>query len=137
MFFGGRFLRRNNRNLYLFSFIITIFSLLLLGMSKDISIFAIASVVQGIGSGVIAMLNITQVGNIDGEKGKIASIFSLGNSIGAIFGPTFGGVIGDAFGNQAIFLSFIPLFGTLSLLLSLKGENRIDSENIAAIMQDM
>jgi MFS family permease len=124
MFFGGRFLLRNNRNIYLFSFIITIFSLLLFVMSKKISIFLIASVIQGIGAGLIAMLNITQIGNIDGEKGKIASIFSLGSSIGTIFGPALAGIIGDAFGVRAIFLSFIPLFVALSLFTFMQGRKQ-------------
>ncbi len=122
VFFCGRLLSRNNNNLYLFSFFISILSLLLLGMSKDTSLLATASVVQGIGSGFIALINITQVGNIEGEKGKIAGIFSFGNGIGAIFGPMLGGIIGDTFGIQAIFLAFIPLFGALALYTFIDGK---------------
>jgi MFS family permease len=126
VFFCGHLLRRNNNNLYLFSFILTILSLLLLGMSKNISLLATASVVQGIGSGFIALINITQVGNIEGEKGKIAGIFSFGNGIGAIFGPTFAGIIGDAFGVQAIFLAFIPLFGALAVYTFIDGRAELN-----------
>ncbi len=114
VFFCGHLLRRNKNNLYLFSFILTILSLLILVISKDTFHLAIASAVQGIGSGLISLINITQVGNIEGEKGKIAGIFSFGNGIGAIFGPTLGGIIGDAFGLKAIFLAFMLPFGVVA-----------------------
>lgn len=124
VFFCGQLLRRNNNNLYLFSFILTILSLLILGMSKDTFLLAIASAVQGIGSGLIALINITQVGNIKGEKGKIAGIFSFGNGVGAILGPTLGGIIGDAFGMQAIFLAFMLPFGALAAYTFIDGKKQ-------------
>lgn len=58
---------------------------------------------------------LTQVGNIDGEKGKIAGIFSFVHAIGAIVGPIFSGVIGDAFDVRAIFLTFMLPFGVLAV----------------------
>lgn len=126
VFFCGQLLRRNNNNLYLFSFVIIILSLLIFGMSNNISLLATASVVQGIGSGLIALINLTQVGNIEGEKGKIAGVFSLGNGIGAIFGPTFAGIIGDVWGVQAIFLAFIPLFGVLAFYTFIDGRAELN-----------
>ncbi len=138
VFFCGQLLRKNNTNLYLFSFIVTIFALLVLGMSRDILHLAIASVVLGIGSGLITLITFTQIGNIEGEKGKIAGIFSFGFGMGSILGPTLGGIIGDIFSIQAIFLSFIPLFGALALYTFMDDrKNGINSENIAAVMQDL
>ena len=115
VFFGGMLLSRNNNGLYLLAFITTILALLILGTGKDIVLLAIASVILGTGSGLITLVTFTQAGNIDGEKGKIAGVFSLGNGMGIIVGPTLGGVIGDAFGIQTIFLAFIPLFCVLTL----------------------
>jgi len=115
VFFCGQLLRKNNANLYLVSFIVTILSLLVLGMSRDILQLGIASVVLGLSSGLITLITFTQLANIDGEKGKIAGIFSFGFAMGSILGPTLGGMIGDFFSIQAIFLSFIPIFGALSL----------------------
>lgn len=117
VFSCGELLRRNNNYLYLMSFAATIFALLVLGVSKDISLLAIASVIIGIGSGMITLITFTQVGNIDGEKGKIAGIFSFGHGTGAIFGPTLGGIIGDVFGIQAIFLAFMLPFGALAFYI--------------------
>lgn len=121
VFFCGQLLRRNNNGMYLFSFIITILALLLLEISTDTSMLAIASVILGIGIGMIGLINFTQVGNIEGEKGKIAGIFSFGHGTGSIFGPTLGGIIGDAFGVRAVFLSFIPLFGALAIYTLMDG----------------
>ncbi|NJD54269.1 MAG: MFS transporter [Candidatus Methanoperedens sp.] len=122
VFFCGHLLCRNNNHLYLISFIVTILALVLLGTSKDTTMLAIASVVLGIGGGMITLITFTQVGNIEGEKGKIAGVFSCGLGIASIFGPTLGGMIGDIFNVQAIFLSFVPLFGALSFYTFL--ENR-------------
>lgn len=122
VFFGGALLGRNNNGLYLFAFIITILALLVLGIGKDITLLGIASVVLGLGSGLITLITFTQVGNIEGEKGKIAGIFSFGHGTGAIVGPTLGGIIGDAFGVQSIFLAFIPLFGALALYTFIDGK---------------
>ncbi len=138
VFFCGQLLGRNNNSLYLFSFIVTILALLLFGISSDISLLALASIVIGIGSGFITLITFTQVGNIDGEKGKIAGIFSFGHGTGAIVGPTLGGVIGDAFGVQAIFLAFMLPFGALAFYTFMYGrKNGIESEKIAALMQDL
>ena len=85
---------------------------------------AIASVVLGIGGGMITLITFTQVGNIEGEKGKIAGVFSCGLGIASIFGPTLGGIIGDIFNVQAIFLSFVPLFGVLSFYTFLENNKQ-------------
>jgi len=133
VFLCGQLLRKNNTILYLFSFIVTILALLVLGMSSDTLQLAIASVVLGLSSGLITLITFTQVGNIEGEKGKIAGIFSFGFAMGSILGPTLGGMIGDYFSIQAIFLSFIPIFGILSLFTFIEGrKNRIESDIIAA-----
>ncbi len=122
VFFCGQLLRRNNNNLYLFSFAVTILALLLLGMSKNILLLTVGSVVTGIGSGFLTLINFTQVGNIEGEKGKIAGIFSLGFGTGSIVGPILGGIIGDVLGVQAIFLAFTLPFSALAFYTFMDGK---------------
>ncbi len=85
---------------------------------------AAASVVTGIGSGFLTLINFTRVGNIEGEKGKIAGIFSLGFGTGAIVGPILGGIIGDVLGIQEIFLAFTLPFGALALYTIMDGRKR-------------
>ncbi|CAG0973589.1 hypothetical protein METP2_01542 [Methanosarcinales archaeon] len=115
VFFGGTYLQKNNNGLYLFAYITTIFSLLLLGIGTDSIALAVASLINGVGTGLITLINFTEVGNIDGEKGKIAGFFSFGNAMGSITGPTLAGMIGDALGVQSIFLAFIVPFGMLAI----------------------
>lgn len=124
VFSCGQLLRRNNNYLYLMSFAAAILALLVLGISKDTSLLAIASIVIGLGSGMITLITFTQVGNIEGEKGKIAGIFSFGHGTGAIVGPTLGGIIGDIFGVQAIFLAFMLPFSILALYTFVDGKKR-------------
>lgn len=126
VFLCGQLLRKNNTGLYLFSFVVTILALLVLGMSRNILQISIASFVLGISSGLITLITFTQVGNIDGEKGKIAGIFSFGFAMGSILGPMLGGIIGDIFGIQVIFLSFIPLFGIIALYIFVSGKNELN-----------
>ena len=134
IFFCGKLLSKDNNNLYLSSFFITILSLMLLGITKDVSLLAIASTAVAIGSGLITVITYAHVGNIEGEKGKIASILSFGQSTGVIIGPILGGMIGDAFSVQAIFLAFIPLYGALALYTFTNGRKK---GNIAAIMLNL
>ncbi|HEY9207404.1 MAG TPA: MFS transporter [Candidatus Methanoperedens sp.] len=128
VFFFGHLVLRNNNNLYLFSFTVTILGLLVLGLSRDTMLLAIASIILGIGSGMITLTTFTQVGNIDGEKGKIAGIFSMGLGMGSIIGPTLGGIIGDYFGVQAIFLAFMVPFGALVVYTFLNGKRVIQAK---------
>ena len=138
VFFGGAYLRKNNNGLYLFAYATTILSLLLLGTGTDTVQLGVASLINGIGTGMISLINFTEVGSIDGEKGKIAGFFNFGHGAGAIVGPTLGGIIGDAFGVQAIFLAFMVPFGALAVYTFMDGrKNGIKSENIAAVIQDL
>lgn len=121
VFSCGRLLHRNNKYLYLISFSITVLALLLLGTSSDIFVLAAASLVAGAGSGLITLATFSQVGSVEGEKGKIAGIFSLGHAAGAILGPSLGGLAGDVFGVRAVFLSFVPLFAALALYVFMEG----------------
>jgi MFS family permease len=108
--FCSRLLYENHNNLYIFSYLMIIISLLVFGTSTDIRVLSIAAVIMGSFSGLMTLLTFTNVGRIEGERGKIAGIFAIGTSIGAIFGPVYGGFIGDLFGIPDIFLGFIPLF---------------------------
>lgn len=121
VFLGGALLYRSSKGVYLLAFVLTIFSLFILGIARNITELGIASVIIGIGSGMISLITFTHVGNIDGQKGKIAGIFSFGHGVGAIIGPTLGGIIGDAYGVQAIFLAFMVPFSALALFTFIDG----------------
>jgi MFS family permease len=115
VFFCGRLLYGNHNRMYMLSYGMTILGLLLFGTSGSIAVLAVAAVLIGAFSGLMTTLTFTNVGSIEGERGKIAGIFAIGTSIGAIFGPVYGGFIGDAFTVQDIFLAFIPLFAVMAV----------------------
>lgn len=130
VFFAGKYLHKNNNRLYLIAYVTTILSLLLLGIGTNTNQLGLASFINGIGTGLITLINFAEVGSIEGEKGKIAGFFSFGNGLGSIIGPTLGGIIGDILGVQAVFLAFMVPFGALALytLADWKRTNQLDSE---------
>lgn len=111
----GELIRDDNHKLYLASVLGTILGLVLLGMTRNVPLLALASLITGVGSGLLSLITFTQVGNVNGEKGKIAGLNSLGISIGSICGPIIGGIIGDIFGMSAIFLSLLLPYVALTL----------------------
>jgi MFS family permease len=110
VFFGGRLLELNYNHLYVVSFVMSAAGLLVLGTATDAWLLMLASVILGLFSGVMTLVTFTQVGNTDGEKGKISGIFSFGQKAGMVAGPVLGGIAGSFIGLQAIFLCFIPFF---------------------------
>ncbi len=131
VFFGGSYLRQNNNGLYLFAYITTIFSLLLMGVGANTIQLGVASLVNGVGTGLITLINFAEVGSIEGEKGKIAGFFSFGNAAGTIIGPTIGGIIGAALNVQAIFFAFTLPFGLLAVQTFMESRKNVNAcENI-------
>ncbi|HMK45246.1 MAG TPA: MFS transporter, partial [Methanocella sp.] len=110
VFFGGRLLEIDHNRLYVVSFAASAIGLLLLGTAKNAPMLMLASIILGVFSGVMTLVTFTQVGSTEGEKGKIAGVFSFGQKIGTVAGPVLGGIVGGLVGLQAIFLCFIPFF---------------------------
>ena len=121
VFFGGRLLELDYSRLYAVSFVMSALGLLVLGTAKDVWLLMLASAVLGLCSGVMTLLTFTQVGNTDGEKGKVSGIFSFGQKTGMVAGPVLGGVVGGLIGLQAIFLCFIPFFLLMAAYYVLDG----------------
>ncbi len=136
VFMGGAYLQKNNNRLYLFAYITTVFSLLFLGVGTDTIQLGLASLLNGLGTGLITLINFTEVGSLDGEKGKIAGFFNFGHGIGAIIGPTLGGIIGDIYGVQAIFLAFMIPFSAMAIHTFISGK-KIVSENISKLPENV
>lgn len=111
------------KNFYLLSILAIILGLILLGVAKDSVWLWPGSIFFGIGLGMLNLINVTRVSNIDGKKGKVAGVFSFFTVTGMIIGPILGGFIGSAFGLQAIFLALIPLFFILLLKIYLIDKN--------------
>lgn len=130
VFFCGRLLDLNNNYLYFISFVMTAIGLLFLGTSTQIPLLMLGAVIIGLSSGISTLITFTQVGGIDGEKGKIAGIFSFGQKIGTIAGPVLGGIIAELIGVHAIFLFFIPLFLVMAFYTFTEGRKTVPAVKI-------
>lgn len=103
--------------LYLGSFLLTIFGLLGVSFVDNIRLLWLSTIITGFGLGMVNLITYSQIGKINGEKGKIAGLLASCTGLGATFGPIIGGIIGQKFGIQAIFLSFIPAFILLGVYI--------------------
>lgn len=112
--------RIGQKRFYLFSISVVILGLILLGAAKTPVYLWIGTVFLGIGLGMLNIINVSRLANIDAKKGKIAGFFSLFTMAGGILGPILGGFIGSIFGLQTIFLVLIPLFFILGLKIYFK-----------------
>ena len=89
--------------------------IVLLGVSSNVLVLGLASIIIGAFSGLLTLITFTNIGTIEGEKGKIAGMSSFAGCFGTILGPLFGGIIADIWGTQMMFLAFIPFFGAIAL----------------------
>lgn len=107
---GALLKKFGQRNFYLLGIVAIILGLILLGGAKNPLWLWPGSVFFGAGIGMLNLINVTRVSNIDGKKGRVAGVFSFFTVTGMILGPILGGFIGGVFGLQTIFLLLIPLF---------------------------
>ncbi|MFL0195277.1 MFS transporter [Clostridium sp. WILCCON 0269] len=97
-------------NLYISSFILSIIGMIFIVLTSNMAFLSVGTLIMGSGLGMTNLITYSQIGEIEGKKGKISALFAACTGIGAAFGPILGGFIGETFGIQAIFLSFIPIF---------------------------
>ncbi|GAA1311727.1 MFS transporter [Saccharothrix xinjiangensis] len=77
-----------------------------LGLSADVPMFMIASLVAGAGAGLLNPPQNAVVADVIGEKAKggpVLAAFQMAADLGAIVGPLLAGVLVDAFSYQAAF----------------------------------
>lgn len=110
VFLGGFLLDRfSTKKLYLSSSLLLAFSFFILGLTHEAKFLWIGAFILGIGLGMINVINLSCLANIDGKKGKITGFFSLSTSTGMVLGSFLGGIIGDILGIQAIFWVLAPV----------------------------
>ncbi|MDD5465159.1 MAG: MFS transporter [Candidatus Omnitrophica bacterium] len=118
VFLGGFLLDKYPvKKLYLVSLLILALASLILGLTKEVKFLWLGAFIFGIGLGVVNVINLACLANIEGKKGKITGFFSLSTSMGIVLGSFLGGIIGDVFGIQAIFLALAPVCLIAGLIL--------------------
>jgi MFS family permease len=71
--------------------------------------FWLGAVVLGGGTGLMSLCSLSRIARVQGEKGKIAALFSFSIGIGNTVGPVLAGMVGDMLTIQASFLTTLPL----------------------------
>ncbi|KAF0219077.1 MAG: major facilitator superfamily [Geobacteraceae bacterium] len=111
VFFAGTLIyRMKENNLYLLGFGVTSLGAIILALAENLPIIALATVIIGFGLGLLNMVTSSQMGAMEGDKGKIVGLFAASTGVGMSVGPFMGGFIGQYFGNRYIFAFFVPIF---------------------------
>lgn len=98
---------------YLMSFLLSVVGLVGLSFWGSFLSLALSGTFLGLGIGLAHLVSTSRVGEIKKAKGKLAGLFSAATGIGISFGPSAAGMAGQYFGDQSIFLLFVPLYFSL------------------------
>ena len=114
LFFASPLSRKlGTRRLFATSAAVIVTGLVALAAAASVPLLVAGVVLLGFGLGLTNLFVSDQIGRMDGEKGKIVGVFTTAIGIGLSVGPLVGGVVGELFGPDAIFLAFVPLFALL------------------------
>jgi MFS family permease len=106
---GSLITRLSREALFLLSFAVTSIGLTSLGLSESFVVAAAGAGILGVGLGLFNLVTASQMGRMEGDKGKVVSLFGAAMGLGASLGPILAGFVGSWLGTPAIFFSFIPL----------------------------
>ncbi len=99
------------RATYIGAMSVFIFGAVLGGLSNSIDMMIIGRILQGSGAGLVqplAMVLMFQVFPVN-QRGRAMGIFGVGIIVAPAFGPTFGGVLLDAFNWHYVFFMSAPV----------------------------
>jgi DHA1 family multidrug resistance protein-like MFS transporter len=124
--------RFNKKNLMLVGLVLVLSSSIMAGLAPNYWILLAARVIEGFGSAIYvttATIFIALVANPE-RRGFLMSIYSGFLLLGSIFGPSFGGFIGQSYGIRAPFFAYALVVG-LGIIptLILPHANNLKEEN--------
>lgn len=110
---GGLVGRVGHERVCLASFVLVPSALLLLGLSRDLTLLRAGGSILGLG--LLQIANLTRLARIGARvgRGKVAGLHALVGPSGGLFGSTVGGLVGRSLGLQSMFLLLSVLFGLL------------------------
>lgn len=116
VFLCGRLTRRfAPQTVLLASFALSSVGFLGLALAGGLVAVVAATLILGHGLGLINLITSARIGSIDGEKGKVVGLFAAATGLGLACGPFLAGLVGEYFGNHAVFMTFVPLFALVGL----------------------
>jgi predicted MFS family arabinose efflux permease len=135
--------RFDKKNIMIFGLVLLSTSSVLAGMAPNYIILVIARMIEGAGSALYVTTATVFLAQIAGEekRGQWMSLYLGMLLLGAIFGPTFGGILADTYDIRTPFFAYAIITGlaiipTLTLPKLTSSGNR-SSLDIRAIFQDM
>jgi MFS family permease len=96
--------------LYLLSVVVSVTGLICVTLSSTFALMIMSSIILGLGLGMINLATSSQIGQMEGDKGKTVALLSASVGVGISLGPLMGGAVGQYLGTRNIFLTFIPFF---------------------------
>lgn len=116
VFLCGRFTRRfPPQSVVLMSLFLSTVGFLGIALAGGLVALVVATLILGHGLGLINLITSARIGSIDGEKGKVVGLFAAATGFGLASGPLLSGLVGQYFGNQAVFMTFVPFFALVGL----------------------
>ncbi|MFC7095443.1 MFS transporter [Jeongeupia naejangsanensis] len=109
---GAGLPRLGEARFYLGGFTLASAGLLLIGLARAPVLLWLGAPLLGLGLGIQQIANLARFARIGARlgRGKVAGLMALVGPAGGLFGSVAGGVLGELFGLQPLFLCFVPCF---------------------------
>lgn len=124
VFFGGFILNYlKSAAIYILSLSIVTIALVILATNQEIIIISLASILAGIGLGILSLVNYKTIGEIKGDSGKVSGIITFTTGVTLCVAPMTVSCIVEMFNFQVGFFALIIPFFLLILMIILKNNN--------------
>lgn len=120
IFLGAVIDTQNQKRLLIFSFLLISISTIVCAFTTNFLVFMTFRIVQAIGAGVIPLVTINMISHLfDGEaRGSAMGTYQILLSLAPAVSPIVGGILGEYYGYQGIFLCLF-LIATLLLVFTM------------------
>lgn len=117
---AGKYSDKNGRKpVILVGFLITMLSLIVLVLAKNVTFYLIGMLIMGLGAGFAASAGAIVGDVIKGKSGKVYALWQMAGDAGMMVGPLLLGVIADLFSYRSAILVSAIVF-SLTILIALK-----------------
>lgn len=115
--FGHLVRRLSHASCYAISLACAVGGLTAFGLGHSFAVLMAGVVMLGIGSSLLHLINMTQLGTHSADKNTISGLYNLASMGGSFCGAMGGGALSRYVGLQATFLWWLPLVGMASFAL--------------------
>ncbi|MEK4171078.1 MFS transporter [Lysinibacillus sp. FSL L8-0312] len=141
IFLGAVIDTQNQKRLLIFSFLLISISTTVCAFTTNFLVFMVFRVVQAIGAGVIPLVTINMISHLfDGEaRGSAMGTYQILLSLAPAVSPIVGGILGEYYGYQGIFLCLFLIATLLLVFIMLafpnNGKRNNGQENASSFIQ--